>query len=271
MKPSKILITGHDGHTDKNVSIGSEIHRQCLENWTDAEYLLVSEKTGYDINKRQDEFFEAYDDFEPDLFFNNAWGQGANLKLAREAIKRRFFTLMITTGTPTGFTELTGDNQKYSTYKFWPERTKKYALDHAKLWREAYQHRSHACYHGKPGEMRKLDGTIDEMATVDVDGITQQGSENNVGKYYGENLFWTHFVFGPTRTAEADADPSEHKYDHVPMLDPVVMVSKMMNLVKNDDWVFQWVQAFEPPMSKDPMDFFKVWGEVQDYCIKRGW
>ena len=55
------------------------------------------------------------------------------------------------------------------------------------------------------------------------------------------------------------------------MLAPVVMVSKMMNLIKNDDWVFQWVQAFEPPMSKDPMDFFKVWGEVQDYCIKRGW
>ena len=119
--------------------------------------------------------------------------------------------------------------------------------------------------------MRKLDGTIDVMATVNVDDITQQGSENNVGKYYGENLFWTHFVFGPTRTAETDADPTEHKYDHVPMLDPVVMVSKMMNLVKNDDWVFQWVQAFEPPMSKDPMDFFKVWGEVQAYNIERGW
>ena len=69
----KVLITGH------TFGIGKAILDNCPD---DYEVKGISRSTGHDLTKNLPDTLGFIKEYNPDIFFNNAWGQGAQNEIA---------------------------------------------------------------------------------------------------------------------------------------------------------------------------------------------
>ena len=265
MIPSRILVTGHDGD-DKEVSIGSEIFRVASERWPDAEIRGISDQADPPNNIELSDMEQtmAYiSDYNPDLIFNNSCGNGGQLQIVRESIKRDpSFCVMVTTGSAHGMLQLTGDNEKMDYWAFTPQRAKDYCLDQAKLIRECLLHRNHPCYtHGQDDH---IEGLLENEG-----GATPMSREELEPVMFGEHMYWTHFILGMTRTASMD---NEGKYARFPMLDAGRDVAEQMcKVISKDGFLKQWVVGYEPRIWNDNNNLIACLMESQAREEKTGW
>lgn len=129
----KVLITGHTH------GIGKAILENCP---SDYEVKGMSRETGHDLVNNLPDTLGQIKEYNPDIFFNNAWGKGQQNEIALWFIKNENLKeprVMITTGS-----SLSSMMHVHDEPDFYPKAVKvptpEYANTKKKLGLEAYMH-----------------------------------------------------------------------------------------------------------------------------------
>ena len=129
----KVLITGHTH------GIGKAILENCP---SDYEVKGMSRETGHDLVNNLPDTLGQIKEYNPDIFFNNAWGKGQQNEIALWFIKNENLKeprVMITTGS-----SLSSMMHVHDEPNFYPKAVKvptpEYANAKKKLGLEAYMH-----------------------------------------------------------------------------------------------------------------------------------
>ena len=93
----KVLITGHTS------GIGKAIKDNCP---SDYEVRGISRTTGHDTANNLPEVLGFIKEYQPDILFNNAWGDGNQNEIATWFVNRFKKGIMITTGSALGYAYL---------------------------------------------------------------------------------------------------------------------------------------------------------------------
>ena len=183
----KVLITGHTH------GIGKAI----LENTpSDYEVEGISRATGHDLIKNLPDVLGYIKEYNPDIFFNNAWGQSAQNEISLWWSRNQNLKeprLMITTGSTSGLKTLCDDEKN-----FYPGMPKlpitEYANSKRRLFLENYMHWI--------------------MDTKEV--------------------YWTNYVIGWVKTRITVGEGKENLFKTMNMLEPDYVAKRMWEDIKNE-------------------------------------
>ncbi len=129
----KVLITGHTH------GIGKAILENCP---SDYEVKGMSRETGHDLVNNLSDTLGQIKEYNPDIFFNNAWGKGKQNEIASWWSRNQNLKeprVMITTGSTSGFKSLCDDEKNF--YPNMPRTPySDYSSTKRNLLLEAYMH-----------------------------------------------------------------------------------------------------------------------------------
>ena len=197
----KVLITGHTS------GIGKAILENCPSNY---EVQGISRTTGYDIVNNLSDVLGFIKEYQPDVFFNNVWGDGNQNQIATWFVDRFEKGIMITTGSILGYKYLADNIDNFYDHLL-KQPYMQYNENKAKLLLEAF--------------MWKL--------------------RNRNGK----DVYWTNYSLGLTKTGltnrdvHGNFDPTRHK--NYPMLDPDDIAKRMWKDIENKLYLEQFEVALE--------------------------
>ena len=197
----KVLITGHTS------GIGKAIKDNCP---SDYEVRGISRTTGHDIANNLPEVLGFIKEYQPDILFNNAWGDGNQNEIATWFVNRFKKGIMITTGSALGYAYLVeGLDGLYDGLIKQPYMH--YSDTKAKLLLEAYMWK--------------------------------------VRNKEAKKVYWTNYSLGMTKTGltnrdtNGDFDSTKHK--DYPMLDPDDIAKRMWKDIENKLYLEQFEVAIE--------------------------
>ena len=197
----KALITGHTS------GIGKAILENCP---SDYEVKGISHSTGHDIVNNLPDVLGFIKDYQPDILFNNVWGDGNQNNIATWFVNRFKKGVMITTGSILGYKYLVDNVDEFYDHLL-KQPYMQYSDNKAKLLLEAF--------------MWKL-----------------RNSE-------GKDVYWTNYSLGLTKTGltnrdeNGNFDPTKHK--DYPMLDPDDIAKRMWKDIENKLYLDQFEVALE--------------------------
>jgi len=197
----KVLITGHTS------GIGKAILENCP---SDYEVRGISRATGHDITNNLAEVLGFIKEYQPDIFFNNVWGDGNQNQIATWFVDRFEKGVMITTGSILGYTYLVDNLDGFYDHLI-SQPYMQYSDNKAKLLLETF--------------MWKL--------------------RNKKAK----EVYWTNYSLGLTKTGltnrdlDGNFDPTKHK--DYPMLDPDDVAKRMWKDIENKLYLEQFEVALE--------------------------
>jgi hypothetical protein len=187
----KVLITGHTH------GVGKAILENCPD---DYEVKGMSRATGHDLTKNLPDTLGEIKEYNPDIFFNNAWGQGAQNEIAiwwsrNQNLKEP--RVMITTGSTSGMKMLCDDEDN-----FYPNMPKlpfsDYGETKRKLFLETYMH-----------------------WIMDT-----------------RKVYWTNYVLGWVKTriliGQGELNGEEDLFKNIDMLEPDYVAKKMWNDINSE-------------------------------------
>tara|TARA_B100000085_G_scaffold6289_1_gene5755 strand:- start:64 stop:729 length:666 start_codon:yes stop_codon:yes gene_type:complete len=185
----KVLITGHTH------GIGKAI----LENTpSDYEVKGISRATGHDLIKNLPDTLGEIKEYNPDIFFNNAWGQGAQNEIAIWWTRNQNLKeprVMITSGSVAGLKGLCDDEKDF--YPGMPRLPySEYGNAKRKLFLENYMH-----------------------WIMDT-----------------REIYWTDYVLGWVKTRITVPQGSEELLGNMKMLEPDYVAKRMWNDIKNENY-----------------------------------
>jgi len=185
----KVLITGHTH------GIGKAI----LENTpSDYEVKGISRATGHDLIKNLPDTLGFIKEYNPDIFFNNAWGQGAQNEIAVWWTRNQNLKeprVMITSGSVAGLKGLCDDEKDF--YPGMPRLPySEYGNAKRKLFLENYMH-----------------------WIMDT-----------------REIYWTDYVLGWVKTRITVPQGSEELLGNMKMLEPDYVAKRMWNDIKNENY-----------------------------------
>ena len=185
----KVLITGHTH------GIGKAI----LENTpSDYEVKGISRATGHDLIKNLPDTLGFIKEYNPDIFFNNAWGQGAQNEIAIWWTRNQNLKeprVMITSGSVAGLKGLCDDEKDF--YPGMPRLPySEYGNAKRKLFLENYMH-----------------------WIMDT-----------------REIYWTDYVLGWVKTRITVPQGSEELLGNMKMLEPDYVAKRMWNDIKNENY-----------------------------------
>ena len=185
----KVLITGHTH------GIGKAI----LENTpSDYEVKGISRATGHDLIKNLPDTLGFIKEYNPDIFFNNAWGQGAQNEIAIWWTRNQNLKeprVMITSGSVAGLKGLCDDEKDF--YPGMPRLPySEYGNTKRKLFLENYMH-----------------------WIMDT-----------------REIYWTDYVLGWVKTRITVPQGSEELLGNMKMLEPDYVAKRMWNDIKNENY-----------------------------------
>ena len=197
----KVLITGHT----------SGIGKAILENAPgDYEVKGISRTTGHDIVNNLPDVLGFIKEYQPDILFNNAWGEGNQHVIATWFVERFQKGIMITTGSALAYAFLV-DNLDDFYDGLISQPYMHYTNSKTKLLLEAYMWK--------------------------------------VRNKEAKKVYWTNYSLGITKTGltnrdtNGDFDPTKHK--DYPMLDPDDIAKRMWKDIKNKLYLEQFEVAIE--------------------------
>ena len=183
----KVLITGHTH------GIGKAI----LENTpSDYEVKGISRATGHDLIKNLPDTLGFIKEYNPDIFFNNAWGQGAQTEISLWWSRNQNLKeprVMITTGSVAGI-RLLCDEEKNFYPNMPPLPVTDYGESKKKLLLETYMH-----------------------WIMDT-----------------RKVYWTNYALGWVKTRITVPKGSEELFQNMEMLEPDYVAKRMWNDIKNE-------------------------------------
>ena len=185
----KVLITGHT----------SGIGKAILENTpSDYEVKGISRATGHDLIKNLPDTLGFIKEYNPDIFFNNAWGQGAQNEIAIWWTRNQNLKeprVMITSGSVAGLKGLCDDEKDF--YPGMPRLPySEYGNAKRKLFLENYMH-----------------------WIMDT-----------------REIYWTDYVLGWVKTRITVPQGSEELLGNMKMLEPDYVAKRMWNDIKNENY-----------------------------------
>ena len=185
----KVLITGHTH------GIGKAI----LENTpSDYEVKGISRATGHDLIKNLPDTLGFIKEYNPDIFFNYAWGQGAQNEIAVWWTRNQNLKeprVMITSGSVAGLKGLCDDEKDF--YPGMPRLPySEYGNAKRKLFLENYMH-----------------------WIMDT-----------------REIYWTDYVLGWVKTRITVPQGSEELLRNMKMLEPDYVAKRMWNDIKNENY-----------------------------------
>lgn len=185
----KVLITGHTH------GIGKAI----LENTpSDYEVKGISRATGHDLIKNLPDTLGFIKEYNPDIFFNNAWGQGAQNEIAVWWTRNQNLKeprVMITSGSVAGLKGLCDDEKDF--YPGMPRLPySEYGNAKRKLFLENYMH-----------------------WIMDT-----------------REIYWTDYVLGWVKTRITVPQGSEELLRNMKMLEPDYVAKRMWEDIKNENY-----------------------------------
>ena len=185
----KVLITGHTH------GIGKAILENCPD---DYEVKGMSRSTGHDLTKNLPDTLGFIKEYNPDIFFNNAWGQGAQNEIAIWWTRNQNLKeprVMITSGSVAGLKGLCDDEKDF--YPGMPRLPySEYGNAKRKLFLENYMH-----------------------WIMDT-----------------REIYWTDYVLGWVKTRITVPQGSEELLGNMKMLEPDYVAKRMWNDIKNENY-----------------------------------
>ena len=185
----KVLITGHTH------GIGKAILENCPD---DYEVKGMSRSTGHDLIKNLPDILGVIKEYNPDIFFNNAWGQGAQNEIAIWWTRNQNLKeprVMITSGSVAGLKGLCDDEKDF--YPGMPRLPySEYGNAKRKLFLEKYMH-----------------------WIMDT-----------------REIYWTDYVLGWVKTRITVPQGSEELLGNMKMLEPDYVAKRMWNDIKNENY-----------------------------------
>ena len=197
----KVLITGHTS------GIGKAILENCP---SDYEVKGISRSTGHDIVNNLPDVLGFIKEYQPDILFNNVWGDGNQNAIATWFVERFKKGVMITTGSALAYALLV-DNVDDFYDGLIKQPYMHYTDTKAKLLLEAYMWK--------------------------------------VRNREAKNIYWTNYSLGLTRTGltskdeTGNFDPTKHK--DYPMLDPDDIAKRMWKDIENKLYLKQFEVGIE--------------------------
>ena len=183
----KVLITGHTH------GIGKAILENCPD---DYEVKGMSRSTGHDLTKNLPDTLGEIKEYNPDIFFNNAWGQGAQTEISLWWSRNQNLKeprVMITTGSVAGI-RLLCDEEKNFYPNMPPLPVTDYGESKKKLLLETYMH-----------------------WIMDT-----------------RKVYWTNYALGWVKTRITVPKGSEELFQNMEMLEPDYVAKRMWNDIKNE-------------------------------------
>ena len=194
----KVLITGHTH------GIGKAILENCPD---DYEVKGMSRATGHDLTKNLPDTLGFIKEYNPDIFFNNAWGQGAQNEIALWWSRNQNLKeprVMITTGSVAGVKSLCDDEKN-----FYPGMPKlpysDYGESKRKLFLENYVH-----------------------WIMDT-----------------RKIYWTNYILGWTKTRILVREGEEDLFKNIDMLEPDYVAKRMWNDINNENYKHTFVVGMD--------------------------
>ena len=185
----KILITGHTH------GVGKAILENCP---SDYEVEGISRATGHDLTQNLPDTLGFIKEYNPDIFFNNAWGQGAQNEIAIWWTRNQNLKeprVMITSGSVAGLKGLCDDEKDF--YPGMPRLPySEYGNAKRKLFLENYMH-----------------------WIMDT-----------------REIYWTDYVLGWVKTRITVPQGSEELLGNMKMLEPDYVAKRMWNDIKNENY-----------------------------------
>lgn len=182
----KVLITGHTH------GVGKAILENCP---SDYEVKGMSRSTGHDLTKNLPDTLGDIKEYNPDIFFNNAWGQGAQNEIALWWSRNQNLKeprVMITTGSVAGI-RLLCDEEKNFYPNMPPLPVTDYGESKKKLLLETYMH-----------------------WIMDT-----------------RKVYWTNYTLGWVKTRITVPKGSEELFKNMEMLEPDYVAKRMWEDIKN--------------------------------------
>ena len=194
----KVLITGHT----------SGIGKAIVENTpNDYEVKGMSRETGHDLTQNLPDIIGEIKKYNPDIFFNNAWGQSAQNEIALWWSKNQNLKeprIMITTSSTAGLKMLCD-----SEPNFYPNMPKlpysDYADSKKRLSLEAYMH-----------------WLMDER-----------------------EVYWTDYVLGWVRTRILVEEGKEDTFKNIKMLEPDYIAKRMWDDINNEIYKHSFIVGLD--------------------------
>ena len=185
----KVLITGHTH------GVGKAILENCP---SDYEVKGISRATGHDLTQNLPDTLGFIKEYNPDIFFNNAWGQGAQNEIAIWWTRNQNLKeprVMITSGSVAGLKGLCDDEKDF--YPGMPRLPySEYGNAKRKLFLENYMH-----------------------WIMDT-----------------REIYWTDYVLGWVKTRITVPQGSEELLGNMKMLEPDYVAKRMWNDIKNENY-----------------------------------
>lgn len=185
----KVLVIGHTS------GIGKAIYDNCPDEY---EVKGISRSTGHDIAENLPDVLGFIKEYQPDIFFNNVWGEGNQLAIANWYVDRFKKGVMITTGSTLGYMFLVENFDGFYDHII-SQPYMRYSEDKAKLMLEAFMWK--------------------------------------VRNKESKDLYWTNYSLGLTRTGltsrdmDGNFDPTKHQ--DFPMLKADDVAKRMWKDVEN--------------------------------------
>ena len=183
----KVLITGHTH------GVGKAILENCPD---DYEVKGISRATGHDLTKNLPDTLGFIKEYNPDIFFNNAWGQGAQNEIALWWSRNQNLKeprVMITTGSVAGMRLLCDEEDGFYP-NMPPLPVTDYGERKKKLLLETYMH-----------------------WIMDT-----------------RKVYWTNYALGWVKTRITVPKGSEELFKNMEMLEPDYVAKRMWEDIKNE-------------------------------------
>ena len=183
----KVLITGHTH------GVGKAILENCP---SDYEVKGISRATEHDLTQNLPDTLGFIKEYNPDIFFNNAWGQGAQTEISLWWSRNQNLKeprVMITTGSVAGI-RLLCDEEKNFYPNMPPLPVTDYGESKKKLLLETYMH-----------------------WIMDT-----------------RKVYWTNYTLGWVKTRITVPKGSEELFKNMEMLEPDYVAKRMWNDIKNE-------------------------------------
>ena len=183
----KVLITGHTH------GVGKAILENCPD---DYEVKGISRATGHDLTKNLPDTLGFIKEYNPDIFFNNAWGQGAQNEIALWWSRNQNLKeprVMITTGSVAGMRLLCDEEDGFYP-NMPPLPVTDYGERKKKLLLETYMH-----------------------WIMDT-----------------RKVYWTNYALGWVKTRITVPKGSEELFQNMKMLEPDYVAKRMWEDIKNE-------------------------------------
>ena len=197
----KVLITGHTS------GVGKAILENCPSNY---EVQGISRTTGHDIVDNLADVLGFIKEYQPDILFNNVWGQGNQNDIAVWFVDRFKKGIMITTGSVLAYTNFVDNLDGF----------------YDGMISRPYMHYS------------------DTKAKLLLEEFMCKLRNKNA-----KEVYWTNYSLGLTKTGltnrdvNGDFDSTKHK--DYPMLDPDDIAKRMWKDIENKLYLEQFEVAIE--------------------------